>query len=429
MTEKKQTTKRNLFENNKIVLLFSFIAAIIFWMVLTVTDSSDSKNTISGVAITVPTENSAVGELGLDVINDLSEIKATVNVTGPAYVVSGLSIEDFTVTASLSNVTAAGTYELRLNAAKRTTSVSNEYEVTSITPSTINVTFDYIDTKQFTVIPNANGASAIEGLTAESAIVANSNYSTLSIKGARTEIEKIDKVVATAEVNSVLEKTQNFTAGILLYDAQGEELSKDKYTIIGADGQNVTEIEITVPIFKRKIVEIKAQFINAPKKYESTPIPHTLSESTVLISGPPETVDSITSLSLSEIDFDNISEENQAFEAALIIPDGIKCPDNIDSVTVTINGLSGFITKTFTVNTITPTSTENGTITLARGIRNVKIMGPKNVINKLSASNLYALLDVTGKQTGQHTVDARINCKTSNEVWQVGSYTASVDIK
>ena len=98
MTEKKQTTKRNLFENNKVVLLFSFIAAIIFWMVLTVTDSSDSKNTISGVAITVPTENSAVGELGLDVINDLSEIKATVNVTGPAYVVSGLSIEDFTVT-------------------------------------------------------------------------------------------------------------------------------------------------------------------------------------------------------------------------------------------------------------------------------------------------------------------------------------------
>lgn len=429
MTDKKQSTKRNLFENNKMVLLLSFVAAVIFWMVLTVTESSDSKNTISGVEVTVPTENSAVGELGLDVISDLSKIKAAVNVTGPAYVVSGLSVEDFTITASLSNVTDAGTYELKLNAAKRTTSVSNEYEITSITPSTINVTFDYIDTKQFTVTPKATGASAVEGLTAESPIVANSNFSSLSIKGARTEIEKIYNVVATAEVDKVLEKTENFTAGIILYDIDGNELSKDKYTIMGADGQSITEIEITVPIFKRKIVEIKAQFVNAPEKYASSPISHTLSESTVLISGPPETVDSLTSISLSEINFDNISEENQAFEAALILPDGIKCPDNIDSVSVTINGLDNFITKTFTVNTISPTTTENGTVTLVRGIRNVKIMGPRSVINQLSASDLYAQLDIEGMQTGQHTVTARIRCKTSNEVWQVGTYSASVDIK
>lgn len=429
MTEKKPNTKRNLFENKKIVLLVSFLAAIIFWMVITVTESSDSKNTISGITITVPTENSAVSELGLDVISDLTDIKAAVSVTGPAYVVSSLSIDDFTVSASLSNVTTAGSYELKLNATKRTTSVSGEYEIISITPSVINVTFDYIDTKQFTVIPKANGASAVEGLTAEDAIVASSNYSLLSVKGARTEIEKIDKVVATAEVNSILEKTENFKANVYLYDAEGNELSKDKYTIMGADGQTVSDIEITVPIFKRKIVELKAQFTNTPEKYASNPISYNLSEATVLISGPPETIDSITSISLSEIDFDNISEENNSFEAALILPDGIKCPDNIDSVKVTITGLDDFITKTYTVTTITPTSSSNGSVSLTRNIRNVKIMGPKSVMNKLSSSDLYAELDISGKQTGQHTVNARIRCKSSNEVWQVGTYTASVNIK
>lgn len=429
MAEKTEKVKRRLFENNKTVLLFSLIAAIILWMIITVTESSDSKNSISGVSVAVPTENSAVSELGLDVISDLSKVKATVNVSGPAYVVSGLNTDDFTVTASLSNVTAAGTYELKLNATKKTTSISNEYEIVSIAPSTINVTFDYIDTKQFNVIAKANGASATEGLTAEDAIVASSNYALLSVKGARTDIEKIDKVVATADVNSVLSKTKNFTATLALYDINGEELSKDDFTITSSDGQIVENVEITVPIFKRKVVSVKAQFINAPEAYATTPISHTISDPTILISGPPETVDSISSVLLSEINFDSITEENQSFEAALILPDGVRCADNIDSVTVIINGLENFVTKTFTVTKITPTLNEVGKITLSRSIRNVKVFGPKNVINKLSASDLYAEIDVSGKQTGDHTVTARIRCSTSNEIWQIGTYTAYVHIE
>jgi hypothetical protein len=107
----------------------------------------------------------------------------------------------------------------------------------------------------------------------------------------------------------------------------------------------------------------------------------------------------------------------------------VKCADNIDTVKVTINSIKDYKTKSFTVTVVSPTKTDSSSgVTLSRSIRNVKLMGPAYVINKLSASDLYAEIDITGKQSGQHTVTARIRCRSSNEVWQVGSYTASVDI-
>ena len=429
MTENNRFNTKKLFENKKIVLLFSFIAAFIFWMVITITASTDSKNAISGVSISIPTENTVVSNLGLDVISNLEDIKATVNVSGPAYVISGLTVDDFLVTASLSNVTNAGTYELKLNVAKRTTATSNEYEISSVSPSSISVTFDYIDTKLFTVLPKANGASAVEGLTAEDPVVANANHSVLSIKGPRSEIEKIASVTATAQVDAVLSETKSFASVVSLLDKDGKALKAENYTIMGSDGQPVNEIQLTVPIFKRKLVEVKAQFKNAPAKYVNSPIPHTLSEKTILVSGPPETINSITSVPLSEIDFDNLSPENYTFDAALILPEGVKCADNIDTVKVTINNIKDYKTKSFTVTVVSPTKTESSSsVTLSRSIRNVKLMGPAYVINKLSDSDLYAEIDIAGKQAGQHTVTARIRSRSSNEVWQVGSYTASVDI-
>ena len=134
MAEKSKFNTKKLFENKKIVLLFSFIAAFVFWMFITITASTDSKNAISGVSISIPTENTVVSNLGLDVIGNLEDVKATVNVSGPAYVVSGLTVDDFLVTASLSNVTNAGTYDLKLNVTKRTTATSNEYEISSVSP-------------------------------------------------------------------------------------------------------------------------------------------------------------------------------------------------------------------------------------------------------------------------------------------------------
>lgn len=435
MAEKSKKSIKGLLNNNNFLILISLIAAIIFWLVLTVNES-DSQNTISGIDVSIPIENTVVGDMGLDVIGNKEGYKASVTVKGPAYVVGALTSDDIAVTASISNVTTAGNYQLELRATKQAGNVNNEFEIASISPSNIVVSFDFIDTKVFTVNAQAIGASAVEGLVAENPVVSDSNSAALTFKGSRSNIEKIAKVVAVAEVNEVLDKTKSYTAFLKAYDSEEKELSLANYTITTADGLTVEGVEISVPISKTKTVPVKAQFVNAPKAYQNKAIPHVLSETKLDIIGPPETIESITEISLGEIDFDQISEDNQVFKVPVVLPEGVKSTDNIETVTVTINGLDNFVVRTFTVSNL-KASFENGvsnessvsSASLSRSIKNVKIYGPKSVLDKLTSDDLYAYINIGGLKAGEHTVSARIKSSTSDEIWQVGTYTATINVK
>ena len=226
--------------------------------------------------------------------------------------------------------------------------------------------------------------------------------------------------------NKKIERTEAMVLAI--YDDKDNELDIKNYTITTADGLSAPDMQITVPIYKEKTVPIKAQFINAPAYFASKTISHSLSYTSLLISGPPETVDNITEIKLSEVDFDKITGNNQTFEAALILPEGVKNKDNIETVTVKITGLENYTARTYTVSNLVVKS-GGKTATLSRNIRNVKVFGPKSVLNNMAASKLYAEVDTVGLESGEHTVTARIKCKESGKVWQIGTYTATVNIK
>ena len=271
------------------------------------------------------------------------------------------------------------------------------------------------------------GHKAQNGLMAELPFVSDSNNAILNVKGPRTDIEKISKVVAVADVNKTLSSTETFAGTLKILDTNGKEMNLKDFTITTSDGLSAPDIQITVPIYKEKIVPIVAQFINAPAAFSSKKIQHQLEHTSVLISGPPEAIDGITEVKLSEIDFNQINGNNQQFETTLILPEGVKNKDNIETVVVKITGLGNYTLKSFTVKRIFIIN-GNGSATLSREIRNVKIMGPEAVLNKLSASDFYAEVELEGLESGEHTVSAHIACSKANNVWQVGSYTASVNI-
>lgn len=426
MAENKGISLMKLFENKKIAMIISLVIAIGLWFGITIVESPDSENTIAGISVAIPIENTVVSEMGMDIIGDSSAYTASVTVRGPAYVISDLGTDDILVAASISNVTNSGTYSLELRATKQAGADDN-FDIISLSPKTINVEFDYIDTKQFEVSVQAIGHKAEEGLMAELPFVSDSNNATLNVKGPRTDIEKISKVVAVAEVNKTLSATESFEGTLKLLDANGREMDLKQFTITSADGLSAPDIQITVPIYKEKIIPIVAQFINAPKAFQSKKISHQLEHTSVLVSGPPETIDKITEVKLSEIDFYQISGNNQAFETTLILPEGVKNKDNIDTVTVKITGLENYTVKSFNLTTIKAVGSASN-VKLSREIRNIKLIGPKDVLKKLSAKDLYAEVQLDGLQSGEHTVPANIVCTVADNVWQIGTYTASVNI-
>ena len=61
-------------------------------------------------------------------------------------------------------------------------------------------------------------------------------------------------------------------------------------------------------------------------------------------------------------------------------------------------------------------------------VKNVKICGPASVMRTLTANMLYAQIDLTDKVAGNYTVDAVIKSDSLNNIWQVGTYSATVTV-
>jgi len=422
MNDKKNNnfSLNKLLYNKKVILPFSVFLAIIVWVAISITQTPIREQTINDVPVTISTQNTVVSELGLDIIGEYTN-KVSVLVSGQYYIVNPLTAKDLKVTVSLSNVTAAGTYTFSLTASKNSSKTG--YEIISVTPANITLSFDAIDTKEFTVVAVANGVSATTGLIAESPVVTDSNNTTIQIKGPRTEIADISTVQAVANVNKTLSATESFSAKIVLIDKDGKEIDQTQFTI------ETDTIKISVPISKKKDVLVKTVFQNAPDIYKTDQINCTLSENTITIVGPPETVDAIDSIPLAPIDFNNISPDSTSFDMALELPTAVKSVDNIKYITVVVN-LDNMVTKQLNVFTFTTVNLTTGlNVSLPYSVKNVSICGPSTVVKKIVASDLYAEVDLSGKSEGEYTMPVTIKCKSSGEVWAVGEYNVILTVK
>lgn len=407
-----------LFKNRKFTVPFSIVFAVVFWLVITLSQNPQRDVTLSGIAVSIVTSNTMVEELGLDVIGD-TDTTVSVLVSGPTYIVSGLSANDLSVSANLSEVNAAGTYEIPLVANK--VGGKSEYNIISVIPNKMSLTFDYINETEFAVQAIANGAAAVEGLIVDTPVVTNSEDATLTVRGPASYIEKIAAVQAVADVNETLSETASYDADIVLVDADGNKIDDKLFTL------ETKKVKISVPIYRQKWVKITPVFNNMPAGFGGKPLPYTLSENEIEIKGPPETVDQLTDIKLVPIDFFDISTEKTSFTVAPALPNGIKSVNsNIETVTVKIN-LAGYRMRIFTVSECRALSLEKGVKVASMGsIRNVKIMGSSAVVRRLTNGQLYAEVDLSGKSAGQYTVTVTIKAASSNQIWQVGTYTTVI---
>ena len=412
----KKDIMRNLFYNKKFVSAFSLIAAFVFWLVITINQNPERIRTFGNIPVSISTEGTAAGELGLDVISQSSNT-ASVRVSGPSYVIASLSSSDISVTAPLAMVTEAGEYELVLSASCSESGI----KVLGVTPSKVKAVFDYVDTKLYNLEVEAKGATAVSGLVVDTPSVSTMTDSTITITGPRTELEKIARVVAVADVNAQLKATTTFDANINLYDANGEKVDASNFTL------SVSKVKITVPILKQKEVPVKVTFSNVPKAYNEKDISHSVSTGKVTVMGPESTIDTIKSVSLAPIDFFSISKDNNSFNVAPVLPNGVKIAENIANVTVVIS-TSGLSEGTYNVSNFEFKGIDSKKVS-ASGVRNVKICGPSAAIKRIKSSGLYAVADLTGKTAGVYTVPVRIFAENYDNIWQVGTYEVVVTVK
>ncbi len=413
----------HLFNNKKFSLLVSFIVALAFWFVITLVEYPNTERVLNGVQLYLNTEGTVVGQQGLSIVNETEEVKyVSVKISGARYVVNSITPEDILITPSYEDVNAAGKYSVKLNA---TNNSAKSFNIESVSPASMDLELDYIDTVSLDVQIKVKGAVAADGLSLGTERFTNSEKASLEISGPRAIVSTISDVYAEvqADKNQKLSATKSYEADIVLYTNQGKKVSTDKLTLA------FDKINVSVPVLKTKTVPIRCSYTNKPQGY--TPVATLKVDgkqiNKIKIEGAPDIIDQTNFVELESIDFFGVSKKRNTFKKAVVLPTGVSIVDDIDAVEVKLN-TSDIINKKFKVNSaVAINNKENLKASLIQPL-NVVICGDKSTIEKLNDNSFYAEIDLDGKAEGEQSVSVVIKAKDKDDVWQYGTYEAKISV-
>lgn len=416
--KKNKFSLNKLMQNNKFIFVLAILISFSIWVYSGLGTNNDTNVTLSNIPIQIELTDEA-RDNGLQIFSG-SEQTASVTVTGNRAVLGAVNESDVTVTAAANTINSPNTYDLAVSASK--TNPSANFQITSaVVPSSIRVVVDYFRESTYQIQDNhivykvADGYYGVTSLSSKAVV----------ISGPQTEISKIDKVYAVAEIKGTLTESVETDAELVLYDKNNKKLSTELFTM------DVKTVKATVTVLPEKTVEVKPTFVNIPDGLEITDDMISIEPSTILLAGPGEVLNETTSVNLEAIDFSTLKAEKKTFPSLGIdIPTDCKNLSNSTSAKVTLD-LSGLSSKSFTVKkfSVDGLSKEYKAEVTQKSIL-VTIVGPKDEINSLSSSDITAVIDTSNSKgiTGSVQMPVTFKINGAKSCWAYGDYKANLTV-
>ena len=414
----------NLFYNNRFVMAFSLVMAVVVWLIVAIQFSPQDERVVMDVPVKI-IMSSNIETFDLQIFG-IADFKVDVTVTGKRHMVSSnnLSADDFIVTANTNYVDSAGKYSLKLDVRKKTQ--DSDFEILKISNENIEVYFDSYKESEYTLIPETISSGNIipKGYFKDSEIL---SAKTVTVSGPATEVNKISKVYARITVDTVLTATKTYKAEII---PLGEYGSVPRYLSI--NNGNV-DIAVTVPIYKVAELPVTVSFKNSPAYFLENPLQFTCNPQ-IATFGVDETVlESMKQASIMTIDFSTIKSGKNVFSVKSKVIENIKVVDNTEEFKVTVD--AGSLTEkkfslTETNILLQNINKENTATLISKSIQNVVVVGDKTTIETLTPDNIFADIDFanTVLENGTIKIPAKIYVKDHDDCWIYGQYSVEVNI-
>ena len=177
------------FTANPALIIYSVIIAVILWFVISITIYPTTPKTISNIPVEIDITGTSAEENGLSVISYETK-KVNVTIKGNRSSIGSLSADDLTAQAVVENVTSAGEKNLKINVTAKKSDV--KFEVTNVSPATMTVMFDRIDTREFELSVEAPNVKASDGMYMDSNEF-KCTPSVIEISGPSTQLDSIEK--------------------------------------------------------------------------------------------------------------------------------------------------------------------------------------------------------------------------------------------
>lgn len=406
--KKSNFSLHNLLNNDKFLLIISFLIAITLWV-----NVSPQREITVNCPVTINTEKTSAQKLGLEVIDGKNQ-NFSVVVQGKWYNISDLTANSIDISYSFAGVTDAGKYEISISATKANN--NDDFKILSVTPEKVSVTLDHIVTKEYQITTVYNNIKVSdEKVYSIGDPIINDGEKTIQITGPATKMDKIEKVVAEIPNEEMLTKTTVYKADLKFYDKNGSEVDTTNFTL------PYYNLDVTLPLNETKTVPIKAIFENVPSDYASNPVSYSVSQKEIKLIGTKEVLAKTEYIELEAIDYKELTPKNHTFKKKLILPSGIKSFDGVTHLSVNID-MNGFSSKKIEISNFRIVNTGNYSSSVETKYKSVNIVGKSGVIENLENSDLYIECDLTDASvnSGSITVQGTVKSSKYKNIWGTG---------
>ena len=247
----------------------------------------------------------------------------------------------------------------------------------------------------------------------------------ITISGPQTEIAKIAKVSASAELDGTLDDSTSTTANIILYDKSGNKISTDLLKM------EFDTVEASISVLPEKTVKVVPEFVNKPDGLDLSDNMLSVEPSKILLAGPKNVLDSTDSVKLESIDFATLSNKRYEYDAQGInIPTDCKNISNSTAAKLILD-LSDLSKKTFTVDSFKVSGLSSKyKADVTQTNMSVTVIGSEKELKDLKSSDIECVIDTSDQSgtVGSVQMPVTFKLKGTSTCWVSGSYKANITI-
>ena len=431
-TDKKKSKFKikDIFYRNTFLLFISFIASIVIWFSIAISNTEERSFTITDIPINF--EISQEAQNGDIRIFSKSYETADVNISGLTAALSNVSKDDIKVVAKLnpnSTKLAGNTLEkaeLTLEYSKKEGKSLAEFDINNVSPATVTVLYDRVKTASYEI------EDTISYNTASNCYVSKPVFSdtVVAVEGPESSINKIGRVCIDYDVAGTLTETYRFQSAITVYDLYNKPMDIEAYYLT----LSVEKVDVVINVMNKQTVKLDVTKLNMPEGFSDERV--TISPATIDIAGPMSTISAYSTINLADvIDFADVTLNNNTFTMEIPMPTGVTNVSNVTEAKVYVN-LNGFTETTISLNSTNfkfinvPEGKEVKVITQSLP---VKITGSQAQISKLNASSVYGVVDlapVTSNNGSKSvTIDVDISSGITSTCWVNGDYHIQISLQ
>lgn len=308
---------KDIFLKDSVLKVISFVIALLLWFYIIAVIDPSVDVTVKDIPIRYTNVN-VIEEKGLCLISD-SKATVELKIRGSRKRIANIDNKNIYATVDLATIGKTGTFSLPI-----AISIPYEYsEIVSKNPYNANVFIDKVITAE----------REVEVLTADSvangyiAGEAETSIKTVTLKGASTEIERIDSVGVQLNYDGRSADISDNEKPFFI-DKNGRRISADDeiYNLVAMDIEN---INVSCKVYKLKAVsvEVVAKASSGVQNYKISVQP-----SNVTVYAENEILDQLESLKTEIVNLDEIS--GNTVTTKLVLPEGVSLRDGITEVTV-----------------------------------------------------------------------------------------------